>query len=42
MQKELNELISIASNNANMINNLEQKIRQLSSEKRDLELLLTK
>ena len=42
VQNDLKDWMTTAENNAVLISTLEQKIRQISSEKRDFELLLTR
>jgi hypothetical protein len=41
-QEDIKEWMATVGNNVAMINSLEQKVRQITSEKRDYELLLTR
>ena len=42
LQNEIKDWIATAENNSIMANSLEQKVKQISTEKRDYELLLTR
>jgi len=42
LENDIKDWMSTAENNTILVNTLEQKIRQITSEKRDFELLLTK
>jgi len=41
-QEDIKEWMTTVGTNVAMINSLEQKVRQITSEKRDYELLLTR
>lgn len=42
MQEDVKDWMATVGNNMAMINSLEQKVRQITAEKRDYELLLTR
>ncbi len=42
VESDLKDWMATAENNTIMINTLEQKVRQITSEKRDFELMLTR
>jgi DNA repair exonuclease SbcCD ATPase subunit len=42
LENEIKDWIATAENNSIMVNSLEQKVKQISAEKRDYELLLTR